>query len=102
MISKDKIIEVVFRGVDELNSQLEEDQKLEKSINSAIFGKQARIDSLALVNLIVAVEAEIADEFDVNLTLADERAMSQNTSPFLTIGTLVDYIFLLLKEQRHE
>jgi D-alanine--poly(phosphoribitol) ligase subunit 2 len=102
MISKSKIIEVVFRGVDELNSQLEEDRKLEKSTDSTIFGRQAKIDSLALVNLIVAVEAEIADEFDVSLTLADERAMSQKTSPFLTIGTLVDYIFLLLKEQIRE
>ena len=40
----------------------------------------------------------IADEFDVHVTLADERAISQRSSPFRTVGTLADYIVMVMKE----
>ena len=50
------------------------------------------------LNLIVVIEQNIEDEFDVSITIADERAMSQKHSPFRTIGTLADYIDMLLKE----
>ena len=52
-----------------------------------------------LINLVVAVEQNIEDEFDVSITLADERAMSQETSPFKTVGTLTDYIEMILEEK---
>ena len=55
---------------------------------------------MCLVRLIVIIEQNIEDEFDISLTIADERAMSQKQSPFRTIGTLVDYIDILLKESQ--
>jgi len=50
--------------------------------------------------LIVAIEQNIEDEFDVSITIADVRAMSQKHSPFRTIGTVADYINMLLKENK--
>jgi acyl carrier protein len=44
------------------------------------------------------IEQNIEDEFDVSITIADEKAMSQKRSPFRTIGTLADYIDMLLRE----
>ena len=55
--------------------------------------------SFWLVSFIVVVEQNIDDEFSVSLTLADERAMSQKNSPFRTLGSLIDYIEILLKEK---
>ena len=52
--------------------------------------------------MVVAVEQNIEDEFDVTITLADERAMSQQTSPFRTVGTLTDYIEMLLGEKLND
>jgi acyl carrier protein len=46
--------------------------------------------------LIVAVEQNIEDEFDITIILADERAMSQKHSPFRTVRSLVDYIETLI------
>ena len=51
---------------------------------------------MALVNLILDVEDAVRTRFGVSLTLADERAMSQTRSPFRTVGTLAEYINLLL------
>lgn len=65
-----------------------------------LIGRRALLDSLGLVTLIVDLEQKIEETFDVALTLANERAMSQKNSPFLTVGSLADYICALLDEQR--
>ena len=89
---------VVYDSIDELNQQLSEDDRLIKSLDTKIFGSNSKLDSLGLVSLIVMVEQNIENEFDVSITIADEKAMSQKRSPFRTIGTLADYIDMLLRE----
>jgi acyl carrier protein len=93
-----KIIEVIYKSINEMNSQLDDKIKLVESTETVLMGSDGKLDSLALVNLIVVIEQNIEDKFDVSITIADERAMSQKRSPFRTIGTLADYIDMLLKE----
>ena len=90
---------ILYDSIDELNQQLDENKKIEKSLDTKLFGGNSKLDSLGLINLIVMVEQNIEDEFDLSLTIADERAMSQEHSPFRTIGSLVDYIEMLLNEK---
>lgn len=99
MTKNERIIQAIFSAVDEVNQQLPKEQQLEKSIDTVLFGQSGRLDSLGLVNLIVTTEQRIEEEFGVPITLANERAMSQNNSPFKTIGTLADYTALLLEEK---
>jgi len=99
MTNNKRITNVIFSAVEEVNGQLPRKQRLEKSIDTILFGKSGKLDSLALVNLIVAVEEKIQEEFGVTVTLADERAMSQTNSPFKSLGTLADYVALLLEGQ---
>ena len=99
---KDKIQQSIYNSIDTLNAQLLNEGHIEKSNNTALFGSGSKLDSLNLINLVVAVEQNIEDEFDVSLTLADERAMSQKHSPFRTIGSLADYIEMLLKEEFYD
>jgi acyl carrier protein len=63
-----------------------------------LFGPRSIVDSLTLVSLIVDVEQRLNEETGVSLVIADERAMSQERSPFRTIGTLTDYIQRLVDE----
>ena len=65
-----------------------------------LFGKSSFIDSLTLVSLIVDVEQKLVEEFGISVTIADERAMSQEKSPFQTIGTLADYVNFLVSEAK--
>ena len=95
----EKILNLIYVTLDEYNEQLSDELQLEKSSDTKLFGRGSKLDSLGLVNLIVAVEQNIEDEFDVIITLADERAMSQEHSPFRTVGSLVDYIEVLLGEK---
>ena len=98
----DRIKLVIMNSIEEINRQLENEHQLEKSTNTVLFGEGGKLDSLGLINLVVAVEQNIEDEFDVTITLADERAMSQENSPFRTVGSLADYIELLLEEKLND
>jgi acyl carrier protein len=66
---------------------------------TSLIGKQAVLDSLALVTLIVDLEQRIEEEYDVALTIADDRAMSQKHSPFRSVGALTAYLDELLAEE---
>lgn len=94
----ERIREAIYRAVDETNEQLPKGRQLEKSPESVLFGKGGQLDSLGLVGFIVEVEQKIEEEFGVSITLADERAMSQKNSPFLTLGALARYVSTLMKE----
>ena len=89
---------LIITSVKEINEQLPQEQQLGQSTKTVLFGKDGKLDSLGLVTLLVIIEQNIEDEFDVSITIADERAMSQKHSPFRTIGTLADYIDMFLRE----
>ena len=95
---ENQIKEILFKSVEEINKTLDEDQQLELSTETVLLGKDGNIDSITLVNLIVAIEESIEDELNVGITLVDEKALSQKESPFRTIGTLIDYIAQVVKD----
>jgi len=95
---KEKILEAVYDAVREVNEQVDEEQQLELSNETIFVGDGSKLDSIGLVNLIVSVEQNIEDMFGLSLTLADEKALSQKKSPFRTVGSLVDYVELLINE----
>jgi acyl carrier protein len=95
----DDVMKVVLDSITELNLQLEDPQKLDHTSDTQLFGRGSKLDSLGLVNLIVLVEEKTAATFGKSVTIADERAMSQKSSPFRTVQTLAEYLFSLLKEE---
>jgi acyl carrier protein len=78
----------------------EEEKAPAEPVNEStrLIGRNAVLDSLALVKLIVEVEQRMRAEYGAAITLADERAMSQKHSPFLTAGTLGAYAWSLTRE----
>lgn len=87
-----KIVDIVYEVMKELNEEREDEAKLDLNENTILFGRHSNLDSLGLVNLIVGVEQTVLDELDMEITLTDEKAMSQRRSPFRTVRLLVDYI----------
>ncbi len=98
MTHNQKVMQVIFNAVDDLNQQLPREQHLEKSVDSVLVGSQ-KLDSLGFVNLIVMTEQKIEEEFGTSVSLFDEKAMSQQNSPFKNIGTLAEYIDSLLEDR---
>ena len=102
MINAKNVSEVIYKCIDEVNGQKIVDQLLLKNINEVIYGADGKLDSIGLVNLIVSIEEKIEDELGKSIVLADERAMSQKQSPFRTVGSLIDYVVMLLEEKTNE
>jgi hypothetical protein len=71
----------------------------EVNAGTCLFGADALLDSAALVSLLIEVEQQINDAAGSEILLADDRAMSQKRSPFRNIGTLAEYVVLLLSEK---
>lgn len=92
---REEVREMVYKVVQELNGDREDNSKFHLSEDTVLFGQDSNLDSLGLVNLIVGVEQTLLEEKGLELILANEKAMSQRRSPFRTVGSLVDYICFL-------
>jgi len=97
MLSHERILEAVYCAIDEVNQQLAEERRIDKSANTVLFGESGNLDSLELISLIVTVEQEVEKEFHVIINLTDhEDAIFEKNSPLHTIAALVRYISKLL------
>ncbi len=92
---------IVSQAIDEVNTQLLPEQRLENSPDSILIGKESNFDSMALVNLIIAIEEKIASAFDVDLSLIDEMANSKDNHVFDTVGAFTGFIDKLINEKKH-
>jgi D-alanine--poly(phosphoribitol) ligase subunit 2 len=87
---REDLVLLIVKTLRETSGQ---ETKLPKALGAEtpLFGREGILDSLALVTLIVAVEQALEDTFGMSISLADEKAMSQQHSPYRTIGTLAEY-----------
>lgn len=95
---KKKIFEIVKNALLDLNEELEYDSLKNITEDTPVFGGVDSIDSLSLVRLVVVLESEISEAFDKTIALADEKVMSQKSTPFKTAGVIVNFIQSKLEE----
>lgn len=98
MIDREAISKIVFDALVEFREQSDGNPLIANDISETLFGKGGSLDSLGLVNLITMIEERMDDEHSVVLTLADDKAMSREKSPFRSVGNLIDYLCEIVKE----
>lgn len=96
---REKIENIIIEVLKELNEELENESFNEPNLKTKLYGGGSGMDSLSLVSFITDVEERISDEFDADIVLADEKAMSAATSPFRNIESLALYIENLLEDK---
>lgn len=99
-MDKQKIFDIVINQVTELNETLPEDQKFNVNEDTVLFGNNSKIDSLSLVSVIVDLEGVFSSEYDFDISLTDDRAMTREISPFDNVSSLVDYIHEVVNENQ--
>ena len=95
---KEKIIEMI---IEETNAILDTPND-NMNVDTNLYGNSGILDSMGLVSMIVAVEQDVEDEFDVQITIANAKAMSQKNSPFKTVGSLATYVEGLIEEAKKD
>jgi acyl carrier protein len=93
-MTRAEIVSLIVERLRDLDAVVQSPSPTDASEETALFGEEGMLDSLGLVALIVDVEEAIAER-GVAITLGDDRAVSQRTSPFRTVGSLADYIATL-------
>jgi len=97
---KEEITIVVTETLLENNTEIRSPLLASPGLDTVLFWKDGILDSLELVKLISDLEENIYRKFGKQITLADEKTMSQRISPFRTVKSLVNYIDKLLTEQQ--
>lgn len=93
---------VILSSIREYNQQVPTDRRIPETPDVTLFGSEGHVDSLGLVNLILIVEENLESEYHVSVTLADDRAMSQDKNPFRSVHSLAEYISKLLNESKRD
>jgi acyl carrier protein len=103
MINREEIIQLIFRAIDEVNQLLPPERRLQKTHETILSDRfeMGGLDSLGMVNFIIALEQVIREETQVSLSLADDLTISQEHNPFETVAALADDINLFLKRHQH-
>ncbi|RKZ77306.1 MAG: hypothetical protein DRN27_09005 [Thermoplasmata archaeon] len=86
---RDRIKDIVFQALKELNAELEINIFDELSENTAIY---ENLESINLLDLIVEIEDLLQKEFGKYIQIADENSMNVEQTIFKTIASTIDGI----------
>ena len=96
-----EILALVLSSLRDVLATETDSQSIPVDVNgdTRLLGRMGLLDSMGLVALIVEIEQRLEEEHDLVVVLADERAMSQEHSPFRSVASLTDHICRLVQEQ---
>jgi hypothetical protein len=83
---------ILYPVVELMNGVSADTSGLVKHSSTKLFGADAVLDSVALLNFITATEEQIASVTGRKIALVTPRALSARESPFRTLGSLAGYI----------
>ena len=98
---RNDILDAIYAGIDQLNRQNPDAKPVRKALDTPLYGSSSDLDSLGLINLVVAVEQNVEQKLQVPITLVDDRALSQEVSPFSTVQALANYVEGLIREKKN-
>ena len=87
---KIRLLKLLKDFIDENEIDYDKDIVLDENIR--LIGTSSVFDSMELVQFIVDVESLLDDEFDIEIELTSEKAMSRRNSPFISINSLTKFI----------
>jgi acyl carrier protein len=96
------IAELVNGAVRQLLSEQDPPVTVAVDETMCLSGTMGLIDSLDLVRLLIELEQRMDGEYGISVAVLSEGITSQQPSPFRTIGSLVDYLCLLVATWRDE
>jgi acyl carrier protein len=91
-MNRSEILAIVMTNVNSLIDTFPDNQKIVVNEETVLFGTNSSIDSLSLVSVIVDLESTFSLDYDLDISLTDDRAMTREKSPFDSVASLVEYI----------
>jgi hypothetical protein len=92
MSDLNRVQDVVFRAIDEVNKQRPAHRHLAKAEHTVLIGPSGGLDSLGLVNLIAVLEQEVETAFHRSINLIDDDLMSDAPVHFADVASLTRHL----------
>ena len=90
---------IIRNAIQELNDTKEGDT-IGSTPDTVLLGPDSVIDSIDLINLIVAIEEQVSTTYGQSINLVSEEAMSSHVAAFGTVSSLTAYLEELISENR--
>ena len=87
----DTALAAIKNAVAEINASLADDKQISSEPDAVLFGADTTLDSIGLVNVVMAAEQYIGDETGQDIVLASESAMSRKRSPYRSLKALAEF-----------
>jgi hypothetical protein len=97
---QNEILDLVKESILALNQFRDESDQLIFSQDLVLFGQGSKIDSLDLVSVITEIEENLSDNFELDISLTDDRALSRVPSPYDSVELLIEFVSELVEEAR--
>ena len=87
----ERALGLVYDAIDVVNRQLPAAKRLRKSPDTIIVGVGGSLDSLGVINFVIALEEKVGAAVGASVQLLDEDMLGEH-SPFKNVGALTRYI----------
>ena len=99
MEKTDRIRQMILRVIDAINAEAPKDQQISTDPSAILLGEGGSLDSMGFVDLAMQLQEAVLDEYDVAVTVADEKMLENAEGPFKTIESLVEHVAGLLENE---
>lgn len=87
-----KLLDVIYRTIDEANEQQEAGRKISKSTDTVLLGDSSLLDSVGLINFVISLEQQVEQRLGASISLTAEPEMFSTESPLRTVAALAEYL----------
>ena len=87
-----QVITIIYEAIDEANEVRAKHEWIAKDREEQLVGGSSKLDSLTLLNLVVAVEERVNGKFETSLDLSGMLALDPSSSPLRTVGSFADHL----------
>jgi len=94
-MTQESALKIIFQALANLNKERDAGDQVPLAVETALFGRNSVLDSLALVSVIVDVETAVSDEVGEPICLTSEDALNREVSPFADVRLLCAYVLHL-------
>lgn len=93
----DNIKNIIFECIKDIGLDTDSNDLTNPNLETMLYPDN--LDSISLVSLIADIEDRLSNEFNKNIILANEKAMSAKNSPFKSVQSLIDYSLSLVNDK---
>jgi acyl carrier protein len=91
---------LVHEAVARTNEDLEPEMQIDARPDQVLIGPCATLDSLGFVTLILEIETLVHEQLGITVELVNDRALSEERSPFRTLASLTEYVEASIADDR--